>query len=381
MSQVYCFDNWTFDADTGEVSLGRRSQRLEPTVSRLLEYFINNQGRLLTRDELIEYVWFNRIVTHEPINRCVSIIRQALSDTKKCEYIETVPRKGYIATFPGARRVAESLTPEFQVVDSQDMLNPSAAVEHSGDKIVWEKRKSQRGAVIKTSFLACALAIFLFFSMWLWVQWLASPSQLASPAHPSIVVMPFDEVDTSNYTPVTTEMTDTVIHLLSRISVVEVSAKTTSLALSEKAMTAKEIGEAIHVDFVLEGSVQIHERSLRVMARIIDTQSEKQVWSGHFDGSMDDIFRVQDDLVTTVVGVLTGELSTKSNLNQSIEVQVATLSETQSAHQDERTQYALFSTRDLTVKTNLTGLNGVRALFTPNIHQARSKNRELSHQM
>ena len=100
MTTKHKFGDYLFDSETGDLSQNNDTVRLEPTVSRLLLYFLENPGRVISRDELIEKVWFNRIVSDDPINRCVSVLRHCLNGENKQSYIETVPRKGYLAKFP-----------------------------------------------------------------------------------------------------------------------------------------------------------------------------------------------------------------------------------------------------------------------------------------
>ncbi len=98
----HLFGRWRFDANTGDLFDGETTTRLEPQVSRLLEYFLANQNKVISRDELIAAAWGNRKVSDDAINRCVSILRQILSPQDIQAYIETVVRKGYIAHFPPA---------------------------------------------------------------------------------------------------------------------------------------------------------------------------------------------------------------------------------------------------------------------------------------
>ncbi|MGQ8364239.1 winged helix-turn-helix domain-containing protein [Glaciecola sp. 1036] len=313
MGQLYKFDNWTFNSDTGEVSNGETVKRLEPTVARLLIYMIENPDRLLTRDELIENVWDNRIVSNEPVNRCISIIRHTLSHQAKNLYIETLPRKGYIAHFSNVKIC--HLHQEHKVSNSELEETISVNNENNPDKSAKNKSvfaaiilsTAQRGASVRPWF-----PVFLIFSLLLSSALLSinlfkkdGPPQ-ASKA-PSIAVMPFtyfsNEQDSAS---MALEMTDTVIHLLSRIQSVEVAGKTSTNAIAKKALTAKQIGDTLQVEHILEGSIQIHDNQIRVMARIIEAATEKEIWSGHFDGDANNIFPIQDELTTSVVGVLTG---------------------------------------------------------------------------
>lgn len=93
-------DKYTFDAQTNLLIGPAGEMLLEPKVSALFKYFLENQKRDISRDELIEFVWGGQIVTDGAINRVVVQLRRALADDAKIKrMIITVPKVGYRFVF------------------------------------------------------------------------------------------------------------------------------------------------------------------------------------------------------------------------------------------------------------------------------------------
>ena len=87
-----------FRLDTSEHCLRRNGQivPLEPKVFNLLRVLVENDGRLLQKDELIKEVWPDSFVEEGNLNRNIAILRKALGDEPTGKpYIETVPKRGY----------------------------------------------------------------------------------------------------------------------------------------------------------------------------------------------------------------------------------------------------------------------------------------------
>ncbi len=280
MGTIVKFGEWEFDPDSGDLSKGDKIDRLEPTVSRLLEYLLTNQGRVISREELTEKVWFNRIVSTDPINRCISIVRQTLCPDDKSAFIETVPKKGYIATFP-----------------------PPPAIDTSADATTQQNRvKASKTLLRPQLIIGTLLCLVIFVLTYQWVD-LAPPEKSV----PSIAVMPFNDLSQDKINRHLAEgMSDMVIHQLSRIDNLNVTARTSSFAIASQGLTVRQIADSLSINHLLEGSIQVNGNKIRVLTRLIDTQTEQEIWSDSFDRNLQDLFPVQDDIAASVVSALKG---------------------------------------------------------------------------
>jgi TolB-like protein/tetratricopeptide (TPR) repeat protein len=107
----YCFEDFTLDLRRGALRRGECEIDLRPKSFEVLRYLVENAGRLVPKDELIEAVWPSVVVTDESVARCVSDVRLALGDGDQ-RVIKTAPRRGYIFTAPVSQRVATNINAE-----------------------------------------------------------------------------------------------------------------------------------------------------------------------------------------------------------------------------------------------------------------------------
>jgi DNA-binding winged helix-turn-helix (wHTH) protein len=70
-------------------------RRLEPRVAEVLDTLLERPGHVVSRTELFEQVWRDRIVIDAALTRCVAQIRAALDDRPPHRYVETLPKRGY----------------------------------------------------------------------------------------------------------------------------------------------------------------------------------------------------------------------------------------------------------------------------------------------
>lgn len=93
--QTYWFDEFTLDLTRGCLFREAVEVKLRPKSFDVLTYLIQNGGRLVSKDELIESVWHGMAVTDDSVVQCMKDIRRALGDDVQA-IVRTVPRRGYI---------------------------------------------------------------------------------------------------------------------------------------------------------------------------------------------------------------------------------------------------------------------------------------------
>jgi len=102
---------------------------------------------------------------------------------------------------------------------------------------------------------------------------------------------------------------DEILNVLAQAKGLKVSGKTSSFSFKGKNATTKEIGEALDVKTVLEGSVSRVGDKLRITAQLIDVETEAHIWSDKYDRDAEDIFAIVDEVAQSIVGSLMSELS------------------------------------------------------------------------
>ena len=104
-SLTYHFGRFTLDVDRGCLLADREEVKLRPKVYDALKYLVENSGRLIAKQELIQAVWPDTFVTDDSLVQCALELRRALDDRKQ-QLLKTVPRRGYIFAAQVSRRVA-----------------------------------------------------------------------------------------------------------------------------------------------------------------------------------------------------------------------------------------------------------------------------------
>jgi TolB-like protein len=130
------------------------------------------------------------------------------------------------------------------------------------------------------------------------------------PNPKSIAVLPFlDMTDTMTEEPFADGMTDELIDKLSQSQGLHVSSPTSSFYFKDKQVTVAQVGKALNVAYVLDGSVRKSGNTLRVSARLVRTDDGFVVWSQTYDRSWADKLMIQDDIASEVTKAL------KSSIN------------------------------------------------------------------
>jgi tetratricopeptide (TPR) repeat protein len=95
-----------------------------------------------------------------------------------------------------------------------------------------------------------------------------------------------------------------IITALSRMRWLLVIARNSSFIYKGRAVDVKEVGRELGVRYVLEGSVRKATGRLRVAGQLIDASTGAHIWADRFDGALDDIFDLQDQITASVVGAI-----------------------------------------------------------------------------
>ena len=104
-------------------------------------------------------------------------------------------------------------------------------------------------------------------------------------------------------------MADEILNVLAKVNGLQVTGKTSSFSFKGKDDTITEIGEALGVKTVLEGSVSKIGNKLRITAQLIDVESDKHIWSDKYDRDATDIFSIIDEVAQNISSSLMRELS------------------------------------------------------------------------
>jgi adenylate cyclase len=128
---------------------------------------------------------------------------------------------------------------------------------------------------------------------------------LSLPDKPSIAVLPFQNMSADPDQEYFADgMVEEIITALSRIRWLFVIARNSSFTYKGQAVDVKQVGRELGVRYVLEGSVRRGGNRVRITAQLIDALIGTHLWADRFDGSLEDVFELQDKVATSVAGVI-----------------------------------------------------------------------------
>jgi TolB-like protein len=132
---------------------------------------------------------------------------------------------------------------------------------------------------------------------------------LALPDKPSIAVLPFTNMsgdpDQEYFADGTVE---DIITALSRMTWLFVIARNSSFTYKGKAVDIRQVGRELGVRYVLEGSVRKAGNKVRITGQLIDASTVMHLWADRFDGNLESIFDLQDEVTANVVGAISPKL-------------------------------------------------------------------------
>jgi TolB-like protein len=245
----YLFDDFALDPDRRELFRGLVPVDLEPQVFDLLLFLIQSREHVVSRDELIAQVGRGRNVSDSALSTRINAVRAKLGDSGEVQrLIKTLPRRG--VRFVGLVRE---------------------------DHTTAQHEPSKRSA--------------------------------ATVEKPSIAVMPFTNLSSDPEQEYFSDgVVEDLITALSRNRAFFVVARNSSFTYKGREIDVQRAAQELGVRYVLEGSVRKAGTRVRVTGQLIEAASRHHLWADRFDGEVADIFEVQDQIVTRVVGAIAPRL-------------------------------------------------------------------------
>ena len=126
----------------------------------------------------------------------------------------------------------------------------------------------------------------------------------------SIAVLPFDSLTSDKDNDYFADgVQEALLTNLANVSALKVISRGSVAGYRGKQKNEREIGSALGVSYILEGTVQKTAQDVRVDAHLVDTQTGATVWAQQYDRKLNDLFGVESDLAQAIVSQLKGKLS------------------------------------------------------------------------
>ena len=139
-------------------------------------------------------------------------------------------------------------------------------------------------------------------------SFLSTGTSVEASSKPSVAVLPFTNMSGDSEQEYFSDgITEDITTALSNVRSSSVTARHSAFAYKGKDMDVRQVGRELGVQYVLEGSVRKAGNKIRVTAQLIDTATGKHIWANRYDGMLDDIFDLQDQITGTIVSTLEPE--------------------------------------------------------------------------
>jgi len=132
-------------------------------------------------------------------------------------------------------------------------------------------------------------------------------SQVAAELHgkPSVAVLPFQNMSGDPAQEYFADgMAEEITTALSRIRWLFVVSRNSSFTYKGQVIDMRRVGRELGVRYVLEGSVRKSGDRVRIAAQLIEAETDANLWADHFDGSLEEVFDLQDRVAASVAGVI-----------------------------------------------------------------------------
>src|SRR5271169_260946 len=259
MAATYILGPFRLDAETDTLFRGGEPVSLGHRAVALLRALVERPGIPVSKDALMEAAWAGLTVEESNLAVQIAALRRVFGEEPGGEnWIETFPRRGYRFVGPAS---------------TQDKGVVTAASQAANFPMA------------------------------------AGSSNPTLPDRPSIAVLPFANISADPEQEYFADgMVEEIITALSRIRWLFVIARNSTFTYKGHAVDVKQVGRELGVRYVLEGSVRKAGDRVRITAQLIDALAGAHLWADRFDGALDDIFELQDQVTSSVVGAIEPKL-------------------------------------------------------------------------
>lgn len=273
-AETITFRGFVFLTRSREVrTIGGEAVELRSQSAEVLSALAARPGEIVSKDALMRAVWPDTFVTDDSLTQCIADIRRALGDDEHV-IVQTLPKRGY------RLNADPSGTAD---------TNAAAGTERA------ETRSSRRGFILAAIVLVAA-AVGAYYGA---ETWRAAP--IRSSDMPRIAVLPFDDMSTGGDRGYLSDaVAEGIITELARSKTYAVIARNSSFRYRDQPIDARQIGDELGVDYLLEGSQQKIGDRFKVTAQLLNAHDGSHLWTNTYNREIGDLFVVQEEIIRTL---------------------------------------------------------------------------------
>ncbi|TAN05412.1 MAG: tetratricopeptide repeat protein [Rhodanobacteraceae bacterium] len=306
---LYEFGPFRIDPDRGLVLRDGQPLAITPKAFEVLLALVRRNHEVVSKDELMQAVWPDRVVEEANLSQCIFVLRKLLGDTHDTRrYIVTLPGQGY--------RFAEQVRTVAPDEPESKEPGPSQAPAGIADAAVEPPAESgARPSARKWALAAIGalIIVVVLLGAGYFIHRHMSPVQESATSIPakSIAVLPFENLSNDkNNAYFVAGMQDLILTRLADIGDLKVVARTATENYGSHPDDLKAIAQRLGVTTLLEGSVQKAGNEVLINVQLIDASTGSHIWAQSYQRTLDNIFGVEGEVATKVAGALDAKLTT-----------------------------------------------------------------------
>lgn len=299
------FDRYVLDLDRGCLLVDGNEIVLRPKTFAVLRHLVENSGRLVSKDALFAAVWPNLAITDDVLVQSVGELRRALGEDGT-RLIRTVPRRGY--RFESEVSFDASTDQSSAHAASHSSASPALRQPTAGDTRELPTSLTRKLAPLRRRMFAVLILTLVSAAGAIWIgiatQWKFSKYPEIG-AKPAIAVLPWvNQSGDSTRDYFSDGLTQDIISALGRFSALTVLSWNAVQPYKAKPASPEEIGRALAISYLVEGSVRQTGDRVRVTAQLVDARQGRVLWSARFDEPLADVFTLQDNITAQIVSAM-----------------------------------------------------------------------------
>ena len=257
--------------------------RLTPKAFELLLVLVEERGRTVEKEELLERVWAGTIVEENNLNQNITTLRKSLGDSRQdSQYIATIPGVGY-------RFVAEVRKTDEGVSASREENVRLEHVVAPAEVRTRPSRMFRYALLILVPLVLAAIAYALY------------TREKPRPSVSSIMVLPLENLSGNPDEEYFADgMTDALIGDLAQIGGLHVISRTSSMHYKGTTKSLPQIAGEINVDAVVEGTVQRSGDRVVVRAQLIHAATDRHLWVQTYTRDVRDVLDLQSEIAQAI---------------------------------------------------------------------------------
>ena len=300
------FAEFTVDGDQKVLLRHGVPHPLAPKVFDTLLILVENAGRLVGKNDLMNQLWPDTFVEEANLTFNIQQLRKLLGDdARQPRFIETVSRRGYRFIAPVEKLLSEKETTIADAGNTAGNVDQRVLVTARGESALAAEHEQTviTGARLRNILLLAAAVVVVFGAVGGWFIWSRSKRPQPSVNKLMLAVLPFQNLTGDPSQEYFSDgLTEEMITQLGNLDPqhLGVIARTSVMHYKNRQERLDQIGQELGVQYVLEGSVRRESDNVRITAQLSQVKDQTHLWSREYDRELSHLLLLQDEIAKEV---------------------------------------------------------------------------------